>query len=100
MAIDYDNDGDEDLLTIGNCAFGAQMFRNERTVQIEFNFADVSALVLPANLSSVGLQFGSIAVLDFDLDGWKDLLLFGDDGVAVVYQGVLLRNVNGTRFDG
>jgi hypothetical protein len=84
--VDYDHDGDLDLLLVG--AFGARMFRNDgaapRTdaqgVVTRGAFVDVSSETsLPANV-----EFTWCAIEDFDNDTDVDLLLGGPRALVLM----------------
>lgn len=79
--LDYDNDGWQDILLVGEPT--PVLFRNERG-----RFTDVSSV---AGLSDLTGQWKGVAIGDYDGDGWLDILLTGYRCLA------LLRNTgNGT----
>lgn len=71
MWVDFDRDGDLDVLITGEDAFAkynTKFFRNDAGV-----FTEVST-TLP------GIIGGDVEVLDYNQDGWLDVLITGNDG--------------------
>jgi len=93
---DYDNDGRQDLLFIdsrrwpwrdsGRQGGVPRLYRNLG----DLRFEDVTESTGLAELSLYGM---GVAVADFDGDGYRDLYL------TAVGPNLLLRNLNGTRFE-
>lgn len=81
-AIDYDHDGDLDLLVAGRVSpwnypepVSCAIYRND-TKDGQVKFTDVTATVAPA-LVNIGMVSDAISS-DFDNDGWPDLILAGE----------------------
>lgn len=81
-AIDFDKDGDLDLLIAGRVIPGqypkpvsSYIYRND-SKDGHIKFTDVTATVAPA-LKDIGLVCDA-AFTDFDNDGWPDLILAGE----------------------
>lgn len=93
---DYDNDGRQDLLFVdsmrwpwrdsGRAGGTPRLYRNMG----DWRFEDVTASTGLADVSLYGM---GVAVADFDGDGYRDLYL------TAVGPNVMLRNVNGERFE-
>lgn len=86
---DYDNDGDLDILLIGNSGAGliSRVYKNNGS-----SFSDLAA-GLP------GVDFGSAAWGDYDNDGDLDILLTGDLGSVNRIARVYKNNGNDTFTD-
>lgn len=87
LALDFDHEGDLDLLFVG--AFGARLYRNDGAGKEGGAFTDVS--------ESAGLPSGGAyewcAIEDFDTDQDVDILLGGAGGLAA------LSNLRGGKFE-
>jgi len=108
--LDYDNDGDQDLLFVNGLFPGggggryATLYRNDGTGR----FTDVSAQFglqstntsatkprpqVVGSAASAALRYGmGVAAADMDNDGWTDVVLTSVGGIT------LLRNERGARF--
>lgn len=75
--IDYDNDGDVDLL-VASFTFDHRMYRNDGTGA----FTDVSNAALPNGINSIGLD---VDIADLDEDGDYDAIISHDGGAKNVY---------------
>ena len=85
---DYDNDADLDILAAGRIDglhFGAVILRNDGNNV----FTDIVAHL-------TGVQSASVCWIDYDNDGWLDLILGGDSGGGMVTK--MYRNDNGVDF--
>jgi len=84
--IDYDNDGDLDIIYMGNSVSGpiTRLYINQGGAFINSGF------VFP------GLTDGSIAIADYNNDGYTDIFLTGSDGVGAVSR--LYQNNAGNGF--
>jgi len=81
-AIDYDHDGDLDLLVAGRVfpwnypkPVSCAIYRND-TKDGKVKFTDVTATVAPS-LLNIGMVCDAVWT-DFDNDGWQDLVLAGE----------------------
>ena len=86
---DYDNDGDLDLLFMGNSNDGwlTRIYRND------------GGTFTNANAGLLGLLWSSAAWGDYDNDGDLDLMVIGYDADAQVRRSILYRNDAGTFVD-
>ncbi|HJU44974.1 MAG TPA: CRTAC1 family protein [Vicinamibacterales bacterium] len=99
---DFDNDGDEDLFMTELTGQGSNLYANDGSG----NFRDISALSALGKLSMPYTGWGT-AWLDFDNDGWLDLLSVNGTIVAVDaaaafpyhQRKVLFRNLRDGRFE-
>lgn len=84
--IDYDNDGDLDIVYMGNSASGpiTRLYINQGGTFINSNF------------TFPGLTDGSIAIADYNNDGYTDIFLTGSDGNGAVSR--LYQNNAGNGF--
>lgn len=89
---DFDNDGDLDLLLSGgrvseNLLEGQTLlFRN-----------DAGSLV-KTGVMLRGVVYGSATFIDFDLDGWLDVLVVGEERIGGASEGRLYRNLGDGSF--
>jgi hypothetical protein len=88
---DYDNDGDLDLLFVGNLANSgtgtSRIYRNDGGT-----FTDI-------NSGMLGLMWATAAWGDFDNDGDLDVMITGYDGGPGLRRSILYRNDGGTFVD-
>jgi len=80
--VDYDNDGWLDLFIAGNSSFSAsvpmsKLYRNKH----DGTFEDVTSGAFGGNLAQV--MYSASAWVDITKDGYKDLILTGEDGTTV-----------------
>lgn len=87
LALDFDHEGDLDLLFVG--AFGARLYRNDGAGKEGGSFNDVTET---AGLPRAG-AFEWCAIEDFDTDQDVDILLGGAGGLA------LFSNLRGGKFE-
>ncbi len=94
-AMDFDNDGDEDVVVLNGAQEGASYFRNDG----EQGFTDVSAESGLQRATQATSGFGLVAQ-DFDRDGWVDLFA-ANGGIAKPYEAkaVLLRGSGAGKFE-
>ena len=103
-AADFDRDGLEDLIVANIDGETTSLYRNKGNEE----FADVNVDVKLASVTRMSSGWG-LAFLDYDNDGWPDLILSNghpDDSVDERHRGVtyreplfLLRNVDGRLFE-
>ncbi len=84
--LDYDNDGDLDILYMGESATGpiTSLYENQ------------SGNFIPIENDIPGLRNGSIATADYNNDGYIDFFITGTDGLGAVSR--LYKNVAGSTF--
>jgi hypothetical protein len=83
--IDYDNDGDLDLITMGRIQDGANTANVYENTGAENGYVFVKNEALSNHVKSYAVNTGSgnsvgrlIQAVDYDHDGWVDLLVSGD----------------------
>jgi hypothetical protein len=72
---DFDRDGFPDILLTGKSSTGS-------VAQVWHNLGNGTFTNLNAGLP--GFEYSSVAVADFDADGWPDLLLTGGSSIGVI----------------
>jgi photosystem II stability/assembly factor-like uncharacterized protein len=81
---DYDHDGDQDLLIMGNTGSGkiCEIFRNDGEADVYQTWE-----FIPANKNFHGLDHGAARFVDFNHDGYMDVVSTGTnvDAVAKTY---------------
>jgi hypothetical protein len=85
---DFDNDADFDILLTGNTSdnkINAKLFRNDGN----FNFTEI------ADDGLKGVQFGKVSWIDYDNDGYLDLIITGYNNSIIIK---LFRNNKNSSF--
>ncbi len=80
-SLDYDNDGDRDVIISGTCGGGHRLYENRG----DGTFVNVTRL-LPANGSDANP--GSFALGDYDNDGDSDVFLVEDGAVTLLRNNI------------
>ena len=94
LMVDFDNDGDIDLFTIGQTQNGARLYRNDANA----SFTDASS---GSGVEAIQFQpwwtgYGNVTAGDLDNDGLQDIVVAGDRYSPSVS---LLRNLGGLHFE-